>query len=322
MITVADLPPAPIGRIGFPWTEGSGIHFSNGGEHLPLISIITPSYNQGTFLEETIRSVLLQGYPKLEYIIIDGGSTDNSLDIIRQYAPYLAHWVSEADRGQTHAINKGLNHSTGAVMGWLNSDDVLLPDALSRIGAAFAADPARQVVCGFRKVIDMHSQFVVNGVRGIPHSRVVRHRNIIAQETVYWRREVFEKVGLLDENLRFVMDYDYWQRILAAGYEFRLIPFYLGGFRRHAESKTATLETLYQAELDALFRRYGVADNEREAVRRLGRLWDWRYDLIKDLCHQRIFDDPGRAHRIIQVLELPLLSPVILGLHRLYRWLR
>jgi hypothetical protein len=207
-------------------------------------------------------------------------------------------------------------------MGWLNSDDVLLPEALQYIGAAFAGDSATQVVCGLRKIIDLDSRFVVNGVRGIPHSRVVRHRNIIAQETVYWRREVFEQVGLLDESLRFVMDYDYWQRILAAGYEFRLLPFYLGGFRRQPESKTATLESVYQAELDALFQRYGVAENEKEAVRRLGKAWDWRYDLIKDLCHQRIFDNAGRAVRIMQVLELPLLSPLILGLHRLYRRLR
>src|SRR5215212_7304742 len=122
--TLADLPAPPAGRAGWPWTEESPRlpDLRPDGEAWPSISIVTPSYNQGGFIEETIRSILLQGYPNLEYFIIDGGSTDASVDIIRKYEPWLSGWISEKDEGQTDAITKGLQRCTGQVFQWINSD--------------------------------------------------------------------------------------------------------------------------------------------------------------------------------------------------------
>ena len=124
---------------------------------LPRISIVTPSYNQGRFIEETIQSVLGQGYPNVEYIIIDGGSTDNTVEIIRKYAKHLTYWVSEPDRGQSHAINKGLARCTGDLFGWINSDDVLMPGALEVVAEAWRRRPGR-IISGATSIFDEHGQ--------------------------------------------------------------------------------------------------------------------------------------------------------------------
>jgi glycosyltransferase involved in cell wall biosynthesis len=135
-----DLPEPSATRTGWPWTETSPNIEGAGGEW-PRITVVTPSFNQGAYIEETLRSVLLQGYPNLEYIVIDGGSTDGSVETIRRYARWLDYWVSEPDRGQAHALNKGFARASGDVLGWLNSDDVYLPGALKQVGATGVAFP-------------------------------------------------------------------------------------------------------------------------------------------------------------------------------------
>lgn len=283
------------------------------------ISVITPSYNQGQYLEATIQSVLAQNYPDLEYIIIDGGSTDNSVEIIQKYADKLAYWVSEKDNGQTHAINKGLNRATGEVMGWLNSDDILLPGALHAIADAFTRDKNLKVVCGFRQFIDADGNFMVNWIRGLPTKYHLLRRSILPQETVYWRREVWGKIGQLDESYRFCMDYDYWLRMLDAGYAIRLLPHYIGGFRQHEEAKSSTIRDVYRRELNGLYQKYGVGSSEEEVTANMGQFWEWRYNLIKDLCHQPIFNHPRTALKILQFLETPVLSWPVLAAYGLFR---
>ena len=154
MWTLEDLPKPPQGRSGWPWTEASRPlpRVTTHGEPWPKISIVTPSFNQAQYLEETIRSVLLQGYPNLEYFVYDGGSTDGSVDILRRYGAFLDGWVSERDKGQSDAINKGFARCTGEVVNWLCSDDVLLPGALSQVGQAFVERPETEGTRGRREV--------------------------------------------------------------------------------------------------------------------------------------------------------------------------
>jgi glycosyltransferase involved in cell wall biosynthesis len=208
----------------------------------PLVSIITPSFNQGKFLEETIRSVLGQDYDRVEYLLIDGASTDNSLDIIRKYAQRLTYWVSEPDRGQAQAINKGLKQAKGDILGWLNSDDVLLPGTIRRAVETLQAYPDVDVVYGRLERMDEQGKPVPTPI--LPKDRVEFNRgNMLEECTVnqagaFWRREMMEKVGLLNESLRYVMDYEYWIRIAIAGGRFKRLPETTARFRLTRDSKT------------------------------------------------------------------------------------
>jgi glycosyltransferase involved in cell wall biosynthesis len=152
----------PPGKTGWPWTEESPQLSDTmpDGRPWPQVSVVTPSYNQEQFIEETIRSVLLQGYPNLEYIIIDGGSIDESVEIIRKYADWLAYWVSEPDRGQTDALNKGFARAHGEIVAWLNSDDTYEPGTLRRVAQEFGEDQARVVIYGNCNFVDENGSFL------------------------------------------------------------------------------------------------------------------------------------------------------------------
>jgi glycosyltransferase involved in cell wall biosynthesis len=255
-----ELPPPSPGRTGWPWTEESEqlwVTIPN-GDRWPKVSIVTPSYNQGRFIEETIRSILLQGYPNLEYIIIDGGSTDGSVDIIRKYEPWLAYWVSEPDRGQAHAINKGFAQATGEIMAWLNSDDIYLPGALGTVARAHSRAP-NTIVAG--PVINDYetegrSTLVLQG--GLTLSQMVRfwdNKTSWHQPGLFWPRKAFLRAGPLDESLQFLMDYDLVCRLL------QLIPVTyvdppLVRFRIHETSKTSTIMEQCWIEAERVSRRY------------------------------------------------------------------
>lgn len=291
---------------------------------MPLrITVVTPSYNQGQYLEETIHSVLSQDYPDLEYIVIDGGSTDNSVEIIQRYANSLAYWISEPDEGQADAINKGFARSTGAIMGWLNSDDTLLPGSLHTIAQAFESAPQTQIVTGFRKVYDANSRFQHNYFDCIPTDEILRIRCSVLQETTYWRREVWEAVGPLDISFNYALDFEYWNRMLDAGYHFTLLPHYLGGFRTHPDSKGVTLEHVRGQELARLYQQRGIGQDEADAFRHLngilGIRWEEKLHLIRRLCRHSMSDNPRNVLRLYQFLQIPLLSTMILNAYRLYR---
>jgi glycosyltransferase involved in cell wall biosynthesis len=212
--TVDELCPPPAGQKGWPWTEGSAPlpPTTPNGALWPKVSIVTPSYNQGLFLEETIRSVLLQGYPSLEYIVIDGGSTDGSVEIIRKYEKWLAHWVSEPDRGQSHAINKGFTKATGEIVAWLNSDDVYERRALQQ-AAQFLVDHQVDMVYADSHIIDENGRRTGTTDSPTFHLADLLMDSFVPQQAAFFQRQVTDVVGLLNESFNYAMDYDLWLRI-------------------------------------------------------------------------------------------------------------
>jgi len=300
-----DFPPPPPGRTGWPWTAKAG-QVQDAGP-LPKVTIVTPSYNQGPFLEETIRSVLLQDYPNLEYIVIDGGSTDNSVDIIRRYEPWLAHWASEPDRGQSNAINKGFRAGSGRIMAWLNSDDCYTEGAVRHVVDYFESNPAADVVCGFRQTID-HVRNQRN--RGFVHLKPDRYSLsracYIAQETIFWRRSVWETVGEVDEACQYAMDYDLWQRMLSAGYRFHLLPRFLGLFRIHGESKYIRDDEIRTAELGRIYSRYlHTAKDAQELQMEMSAAWRRRMRIIRILGRLGFLNHFLIARAVVSALSLP-----------------
>lgn len=264
------LPDPPPNKSGWPWNfEVPQIpNKPLNGQTWPLVTVVTPSFNQGQFLEATIRSLLLQGYPNLEYIVIDGGSVDGSQDIIRKYADHLDFWVSEKDRGQSHAINKGLVRSKGSLLGWLNSDDVLMPGAINCMVAAFQENPDVDVIYGRLERIDARGQHV--RTPDLPKDRVVLDNTLALDEGVvnqagcFWRRGLMEKVGLLNENLHYSMDYEYWTRILIGGGKFLRLNDTLAQFRLSSGSKTVGQTTKMALEglkvIDTFMRQPDIAE--------------------------------------------------------------
>lgn len=215
------------------------------------ISIITPSYNQAQYIEQTINSVLSQNYPNLEYIIIDGGSTDGSVEIIKKYEKHLAYWVSEKDRGQSHAINKGLAKVSGEVVNWLNSDDYYEPGSLKLV-SEYLTDPHTQVLCARSNIVRGEQVFRKStGTDVYPNNlpKTIGWARIDQPET-FFRRSAYHKVGLLNENLHYVMDREWWMRYL---FHFGLdgikqVGDTIVNFRLHDRSKTESKKSEFDRE--------------------------------------------------------------------------
>ena len=221
----------------------------------PRISIVTPSFNQAKFLEETIRSVLDQSYPNFEYMVIDGGSSDGSVEIIRKYEKRLAYWTSESDRGQADAINKGWRRATGEILAYLNSDDTYYPGALRLAAEAFAYDSSIGLVYGRCNVIDEHGAVLrERRVRDASFADVLRWSPSIPQPSLFVRRAAVEAVGFLRPELHYTMDYDLSLRIGLKS-KMQFIPHVLANMRDHRAAKTA-LDPLRHVEEGI-----GVAEN-------------------------------------------------------------
>lgn len=262
---LSELPPPLPGKTGWPWTEETqpSPAFASGERDWPRISIVTPSYNQAQFLEETIRSVLLQGYPNLEYFVMDGGSQDESVEIIEKYKKWITHWVSEPDQGQAAAINQGFELSTGDWLVWINSDDLLLPSALTLVGRAQVVNQAT-VLLGDVLSFSPADELVV----------VINQNNVTARNMLaYWRtgwswaqpgtlisRLAWEQIGLLDVSLRYVFDREWMCRALIAQIPLYYLHESIAAFRLHSGSKTVGEANRWGEEQAKVTERYAGAE--------------------------------------------------------------
>ena len=236
----------------------------------PKISVVTPSYNQGRYIEATIRSVLDQGYPNLEYIVMDGGSTDGTEEVIEKYSEHLAYWVSEPDGGQTDALIRGFDRAGGDILCWLNSDDLFEPFTLREVAETFTRHPDWQVVYGDELAIDADGHpFAIK--KEIPYHRFVwmYDFNFVPQSSTFWRRGIYEEVGGLDPEMNLAMDADLWARF-AERTTLHHVPRVWSRFRYHPEAKTSRMAERSSEELARIRGRY--LPDEPAWLRRLKRL--------------------------------------------------
>jgi len=293
--TLKEPPPPPHHRTGWPWTETSPApaNTTPANQPWPQVSIVTPSYNQAQFIEETIRSVLLQDYPALEYIVVDGGSNDGTVDILRRYERWL-HWVSEPDRGQTDAINKGLRIATGDILAYLNSDDLYLPGGIHAIADYFRSHPTTGLVYGECRVVDEQGR--VLGYlprRGFSLRRTIERAEFLPQQATFWRREVMEKVGLFDDRLHYAMDYEYFIRV-ARAFPVAYLPQPVACFRMHGTSKTVSQSEKHWREALAVSERYGL--KPWMVWYWIRRLRHWGLQAMPAAIEMRVRQRMGRVH--------------------------
>jgi glycosyltransferase involved in cell wall biosynthesis len=259
-VNLQRLPAAPAGRAGWPWTAETTPPAVSGAEVWPKFTVVTPSYQQASFIEECLRSVLLQNYPNLEYIVNDGGSTDGSADVIARYAPYLAHWQSKKDGGQADAINQGFARATGEIVGWINSDDLLLPGALFAVARAFLSNDADIVygdaLNGFE---DDRTLQYWQGYWVVPS--FLQFGGLISSHAVFWRRSIH--VPLWAE-LNCCIDAELWRR-LVPGHRLKYLPLPLGVCRVHENTKSNSEKWREKWRLDdeMIWAKYGPPTKSR-----------------------------------------------------------
>ena len=255
------------------------------------VSVITPSYNQARFIEQTILSVLEQDYPDIEYIIVDGKSTDGSPEIIQKYADRLAWWVSEPDRGQTDALNKGFSHATGELLAWINSDDTYTPGAIREAVKFFEGHSNAALIYGDANYINEDGQVVGRFPAAQTNYRLLRQGYVhIPQQASFFRADLWRQVGPLDPSFFFAMDYDLWVRLAARGpllYNPRL----WANFRLHSESKTLADNDRCWPEMIRVHRRDGGSWYSVIVAKYIVRT------LIAPLWHLRLKARLSRAHK-------------------------
>jgi glycosyltransferase involved in cell wall biosynthesis len=227
-----ELPAPPPGRTGWPWTEQAPCLFDNGIEW-PKLTIVTPSYNQSQYLEETVRSILLQNYPNLEYIVIDGGSNDGSMDILEKYSPWISYWQCEKDRGQAHAINMGFSLGTGTYLAWINSDDYYLKDVFYAVVSTFMKHSADFVYGYAWSIKEGEAEPVMVTVP--PLSDYFIKIPTLAQPACFWSARIHQPVW---EEMICALDYELWLR-LVKGHKRTRLKKVLAAAHVHSEAKTA-----------------------------------------------------------------------------------
>jgi len=317
--TLLELPQPPAGRTGWPWTEETpqAPPTMPDGQTWPRVCIVTPSLNQGEFIEETIRSVLLQGCPNLEYIVIDGGSTDNSVEIIKNYEPWLTHWVSEPDRGQAYAINKGFRKSSGDILGWLNSDDRFLPGSLIKVATVVHEHPSVGAFVG-------GAYHRLSWTRDIPECRpkglsfddlIDWPSSHFCQPSCFFRRSAWESCGPLDEDLYIAFDLDLWLR-MSQRYRFMPIAVVLSSPLAHPHAKTRARTFLMNVETGILQMRYGRQDLALKTLIPLADKCDALYPLPSGLYVERYSQ---LYHLLMWLKHIPIFGSLLKLLAKAWR---
>lgn len=312
--TLAELPPPPPGKAGWPWTVESPQLPTTMPDGRPWarISIVTPSYNQGQFIEETIRSVLLQGYPNLEYIIVDGQSNDGSVELIRKYEPWLSRAIIEPDTGQPNAINKGFEHASGELLQWINSDDVLLPDALQTVGLFF------------EKVGDgLLAGNVINFGDGY-EEKIIRNKNISAigllmgdretcfhQPGLWFSAKTYRKLGGLDEKYQYAFDWHFLVRYLDMRPHVFYIDEELVMFRFHQQSKSISSEPNIHREREAAIRNLvseSLSVHTKSICRMRAAILDW-WGYLEGLRRETASGEMRHIRAVCLIIFRTLLNP-------------
>jgi glycosyltransferase involved in cell wall biosynthesis len=278
-----DLPPPPAGASGWPWTVEPASPPADGASDGPTISVVTPSFNQARFLEATIRSVLLQGYPRLEYFVLDGGSTDGSREVIERYAPHLAGWSSAKDGGQGDAINAGFARATGDVLAWLNSDDRYLPGTLARVARQVVANPDAAAWIGASRAVDDRGRLLSTlRPRGLALPTLAEWsvEARFAQPASFYRRDVALRAGPLDVTLRSSFDVDFFLRLARQGRFVGTDELWVEE-TVHPDAKTSAQPGRSLAELHAVQVRQGFLEIAvRQMTSELQELWDRRHETV------------------------------------------
>jgi glycosyltransferase involved in cell wall biosynthesis len=278
------LPYPESGKSGWPWVENlqeGGNDLLHQTDHWPKISVITPSYNQGKFIEKTIRSVLLQRYPNLEYIVIDGGSTDNTVSIIEKYSDYMTYRVSEKDNGQAHAINKGFGRATGEIYAWLNSDDYYLPGALFKVAQEFQKHPEAGVIVGTgHKVLENGRVVYTPKIPELNYNAFLNWSySHFMQPSCFFRSAVWKASGPLREDLNYCLDVDLWLK-MAKSFEFHRFPESLSHALIHPDAKTTAERERMKVETALMVYQHGAHDIARDTLIKLA---DENFMLRKEL---------------------------------------
>jgi glycosyltransferase involved in cell wall biosynthesis len=218
----------------------------------PSISIVTPSLDHGAYIESTIVSIIGQGYPQLEYVVMDGGSSDGTVEVLARHRDRLHHVESAPDDGQAGAINRGFGHTSGEIMGWVNSDDLLLPGSLAYVASAFQRDPEVDLIYGHRILIDEEGRDVGLWVTP-PHTpTTLRWFDFLPQETVFWRRGLWNRAGGIDERIGVAFDWELFLRFQESGAKIRRLSRFLGGFRIHPRQRTQIHYDRAQEEINEI----------------------------------------------------------------------